>query len=397
MATVIYVTGTGKFPDRRIFASIHDYADAHGWNLQSVEHLECVEDVADLVRLWSPSGFIVNRSSGERNQIPFSAFGDIPVVCFQRPEPLEGRFAAEVYNNASETAAVAARELLSLGLANYAFVNWPTPSAWSPLREREFIRIIRRHGKRAFSFTPVQKTPRKTVPEIAEWMRSLAMPVGVFAANDSVALDVASACRLLGLAIPDDVAIVGVDNDTALCEDHSPSISSVALDYSSAGLIAAEALSEMMRLRAGGQRSAHLSKSYTPGQLVRRESTRRFVKHDRAVSAAVETIRKEACRGLTAKRVLESIPCSRRMAEMRFRSITGRSVLEEILSVRMETAKGLLRQRGEMAIDAIASMAGYKSTSAFSKVFHEKTGLTPSEWRKANKGNAPRKGRISIT
>ena len=120
---------------------------------------------------------------------------------------------------------------------------------------------------------------------------------------------------------------------------------------------------------------------YPPRGIVRRESTRRFPRHDKIVEAAVERIRCEACNGLSAKDVILSFPCSRRSAEMRFRTAVGHSILHEIRRVRLETAKSLLLS-DLTDINAVAHRCGYRSLAAFSIFFRTETGTSPSEWRR---------------
>ena len=384
MKTVIYVNGPGKYPDRRKLSGVHDYAMSHGWNLQSVERLESTADIKAHVKLWSPAGFIVNRA-GNQNKLPPSAFGDIPVVFFEHPVSRNAKDAIRVYNDSAATAASAAKELLSLDFENYAYVNWLSPASWDKIRQDEFKRLVSLYGRRCVAFKPTQTTANKVISAIAGWLKTRPMPIGVFAANDRMAAHVASACKLLGLSVPNDVAIIGVDNDEEICEGQSPTLSSIELDYVAAGRIAAETLDAFMQGRGGRSPNA-MMRSYPPGPVVRRESTRLFAKKDKAISAAVELIRKEACNGISALDVVATIPCSRRMAEIRFRAATGHSILEEILSVRMDMAKQLLSQHTPLPMDVIANRSGYKSLAAFSKAFHDKNGMPPTAWRRQQPG-----------
>jgi LacI family transcriptional regulator len=184
--------------------------------------------------------------------------------------------------------------------------------------------------------------------------------------------------------VPDDVAVIGIDNDDELCERSSPTISSIDPDFIASGRLAGEALDRLMSHPAPVPK--HIM--YPPLLLVRRESTRRFSRHDANVARAVERIRKEACDGLTAGEVVKDFPCSRRMAELRFRSLIGRSILQEIRRVRLETAQHLLGNSA-LGIDFIADKCGYASLSAFSVFFHQETGVSPSIWRMAQ-GKMPR-------
>ncbi len=385
MTTVIYVNGIGKFPDRRKLSGVHDYAVLHGWNLQSVEPIESTADIKAHVKLWSPAGFIVNRA-GNQNRLPPSAFGGCPVVFFEHPLSRNAKDAIRIYNDSAATAATAARELLALNLENYAYVNWFSPTSWGKVRQEEFSRLVSLYGKHCTVFKPTKTSASKVVSELAGWLKTQPLPIGIFAANDVMAVHVSSACRILGLSVPNNVAIIGVDNDEELCEGQSPTLSSIELDYFAAGRIAAETLNAFMHGR-GGRSPNEMMRSYPPGSVVRRESTRLFAKKDKSISAAVEFIRKEACNGISALDVLATIPCSRRMAEIRFRAATGHSILEEILSIRMEKARQLLSQRNPLPIDVIANRSGYKSIAAFSKVFHDKNGTPPTAWRRQQSAN----------
>lgn len=180
---------------------------------------------------------------------------------------------------------------------------------------------------------------------------------------------------LAKLAIPDDVSIVGVDNDEELCEGLKPSLTSVLLDFFAAGQIAAQTLNSMM-----ANRTVKNLDAYPPLCIIRRESTRRFTRPDKIAAMALERIRREACSGLAAIDVIKMFPCSRKTAELRFRAATGNSILHEIRTVRLETAKKLLR--GErLRLDRVADLCGYKSLPSFSNFFRAETGQSPSAWR----------------
>ena len=198
----------------------------------------------------------------------------------------------------------------------------------------------------------------------------------MFAANDHVATLVLSACAVARLSVPQDVAIVGVDNDETTCEGARTSLSSVEIDFFAAGHLAAEALARLM-----SRRPVPPDLLLCPAlRLVRRESTRRFAKYDKLVADAVERIRREACSGLSAADVVESLPCSRRSAELRFRAVIGHSILDEIRRVRLKRAKDLL-SGGTLSIDDVARRCGYDHVSSFSNFFRAETGTSPSAWR----------------
>jgi len=377
MKTVIYVNGTDKIQDRRRLAGVKDYAQRHGWNLQSVEALQSQTHAKELIRIWKPDGFIVCRGAA-LNNFPAKSFGEIPVLFSHNPGMSGNAKENCIFNNANATVETAAKELLSLNLSEYAFVGWLKPIGWSYQRKNAFKSIMTLHGKSLHVFEPSEyRCSSNTITsKLAEWLAALPRPLGILATNDQMALRIVSACHLAGLSIPDDVAVLGIDNDEELCEGMHPTISSIDLGFVDSGRLAAETLDQL--ISTPHAKPEHVM--YPPLRLVRRESTRRLVKHDSYVAKAAERIRLEACNGLTADDIVNNFPCSRRMAELRFRKLIGRSILQEIRSVRLETAQHLLRT-SSLGMDFIANKCGYGSLSSFSVFFHKETGVSPSAWR----------------
>ena len=378
MKTVIYVNGTEKVQDRRRFSGLAEYARKHGWNLQSVEALKSPLQARELIRIWKPDGFVVCRGAA-LNNLPAKCFGGVPVVFSHNPETVRTAKETCIFSDPAATVEMAVKELLSLNLAEYAFVGWMKPTGWSVRRQESFMSLMSMHGRRAHVFDPSRRrcSPNTIAMHLAKWLAALPRPLGVLAANDQIAARVVSACRLAALSVPDDVAIVGIDNDEELCEGSHPTISSVDPDFVASGRLAGETLDRLM----SNPGTAPVSMAFPPLRFVRRKSTMRFSRRDACVAKAVERIRREACNGLTADDVTNVFPCSRRMAEIRFRNLTGRSILQEIHRVRLETAQLLLRT-STSGIDFIADKCGYGSLSAFSLFFHKETGVSPSAYRR---------------
>ena len=379
MTTVIFIKGLDKYPDRAKQAGIADYGRRRGWNVQSVEAIDSQAKLKAVLDLWSPAGIIVNCGAGY-NTLPPSAYGKTPVVFFAFPDASARHPVSCVYNDAKMTADLAAKTLLQLNLASYGYVNWFKPLSWNEMRRQAFCEALSLHGKPIAVFSSRQKRSAERTRAIVSWLRDLPKPIGVFAANDAAASLVANACKLSGLSVPDDVAIVGVDNDVEVCEANTPTLSSIKLNHVLSGQLAAEMLDHLMQKRSRKIQSV----SYPPLGVVNRESTRRFPKTDKAIAQAVERIRKEACAGLNARDVLKDLPWSRRVAEVRFKNLTGHSILAEIRSVRLAAAKSLLRD-GKSSIESIAHQTGYATLPAFSAFFKAETGLSPLAWQKRNR------------
>lgn len=378
MRTVLYVNGTEKFQDRQRLSGVAEYAKKHGWNLQSVESIASPNQAKALMRIWKPDGLIVCRGA-MMNQLSAKCFGDTPVLFSHNPILDESARENCVFNDSAATVEMAGKELLSLDLRGYAFVGWYKPTGWSVQRKLAFKSFMEMHGKETFVFEPSERkcSPNALGPQLAAWLAALPRPLGVLGANDQIAHQVVRACHIVRLEVPEDVAAIGIDNDEELCESSQPSISSIDVGFAASGLIAAEGLDRLM----SDPDVAPMRIKTPPLCLVRRKSTRRLSRHDRDVSIAVERIRREACDGLTARDVTKDFDCSRRMVEIRFRKAIGRSILQEIRHVRIETAQRLLRNP-RLGMGFIANCCGYSSSEVFAIFFRAETGLSPSEWRR---------------
>ena len=211
------------------------------------------------------------------------------------------------------------------------------------------------------------------------FLQSLKKPCGLFTANDAIAKQVTIACAQLGLAIPDDIAIVSVDNDEDICERSFVTITSVQLDFLQAGIQAAEQLDLMM----SGHSDRAASSLFGVDRIVRRKSAPGLPHLDKRMYNALEFIRLHSCGKIAVQDVVRQMGCSRRFADQRFRTTLNRTITDEIHLSRLESAKSHLLH-GE-AIDAVAEKTGYTSAADFRRVFKRYTGISPKRWTKAER------------
>ncbi len=215
---------------------------------------------------------------------------------------------------------------------------------------------------------------------LESWIRALPHPVALFACNDTAGLKVAAACRNAGLSVPRDVAILGVDNEDILCELCVPPLSSVMLDCEQIGYRAAELLARMLERSGSPGASPQL---IAPREVVERSSTHVLPSADPLVEKAVAFIRSMAGKPLRVAGLLKSIPASRRSLEIRFRRALGRSVHDEIVRVRIERARELLRTT-TLTVAAIAASSGFGNPQRFHEAFRRAAGMTPGAYRRSH-------------
>ena len=380
MKTILFFqTGTPEIV-RLKFAGVMDYARDRKWDVKTVDVSGAPRFVRDSIRFWKASGCIAEASGGAEGLAP-SAFGSTPVVYLcHDPRKIKNR-AACVTSDSPAVAKLAADELVALGRESVAFVDWFEPSVyWCETKRAVFMDELSRRGLECSLYTPrpTDATDRISLQRgLREWIAGLPKPCAVFAVSDVIGEQVLAACRALGAKVPEDVAVLAVNDDEQICDAAVPPLSSIRLDYRRTGRLAASLLD-----RAMGGEAVRGHFTVPPDGVARRTSTRLFKRADGEARAAVEAVRRRACEGLRPSEVLGMFSCSRRLAEMRFKAAVGRTITEEIQAVRMERVYALLA-RPEVPIGAIANRCGWPSESFLRRHFRRVAGMSLREWRKA--------------
>ena len=381
METVLYFQPPTKTFAPEKLAGVRDIMKRRHHHVQVIEEKPTTRLVDELWDFWDPLGAIMD-CGGEYNNVDAALFGKHPVVFIgHNPDNLHKR-SLLVSNDQRETARAAARELLSTGYGNFAFVHVPERKKWSELRERGFADALAINGRTCAVFRPNDASGDGIgwMKGLRRFLAALKKPCALFAANDKTAESVLAAAALEGLDTPRDIAVIGVDNFEPICEHTKPSLTSIEPDFRRGGRLAATMLLALS-MSKGVWRGSR-TQTFGPLRVVRRDSTRILSAPDKAVAAALDLIRREACNGLGSSRVAAMFPCSRRQADNRFRRATGRSILEEIHAVQLERAKQLLRDTS-VQMKAISDFCGFTNPNSLRKFFLRETGMTMSAWRAA--------------
>lgn len=275
---------------------------------------------------------------------------------------------------------LAAEHLLERGLQHFAFCGYPPTrtNVWLGGRIRGFRDRLAREGFSCRIFLGRHRTAHRWTQvqrELQAWLASLPKPVGVMGCYDWRARHVLQACATMGLRVPDEVAVIGVDNDT-VCDLAAPPLTSVEQGRFQIGYQAASLLDQMMR----GRRPARAHVSVPPVGVVSRQSTDLIYVADRAVAEALRIIRERACQGLNAIAVAEAVRLSRSALDRRFRGRIGRAVDREIRRVRLARAQEMLA-RTSLPLRIVARETGHCSEQYLSAVFRAACHCTPTQYR----------------
>lgn len=212
--------------------------------------------------------------------------------------------------------------------------------------------------------------------KLARWLRRQEKPIGIMTPDDRLARLLAETCHTLGLAVPEEVGILGADNDLVFCESLAPTLSSVDPGLERMGLLAGQIIEQMLR----GIRPEPYRNMLPPVGVVMRASTDVIASSDPLVREALSMIRAEASSGLTVAALADRFPLSRSAFERRFKAVVGRSPMQQVQRMRIASAKSLLRQT-DLTVEAIAAACGFTSPKKLFTVFKRQTNLTPRQFR----------------
>ncbi len=308
-----------------------------------------------------------------------------PTVFISRPDPLlfrELQLSVFVNDDDRKIVETAAQHLLVQGAAgSYVYAEASTNRAWSRVRGDWFARILRR---RKIPLTRIADTDRLSREAIARRLEALQPPICVLAAYDDTAARVIEACRLAKLSVPESVSVLGIGNDELICSHAVPPLSSVIPDFETEGYRSARELQAMM-LRA--QRPVRREITCGCKGIAQRGSTRGGNSAALLVQEGLAYIRAHALDGIAAADVVRVLKVSRRLADLRFREVTDKSILEHILDIRLdEVCRRLAKTDSPIADIALAC---HCNPNALNALFRRHFGLSMRDWRKLQRKTKP--------
>jgi LacI family transcriptional regulator len=274
-----------------------------------------------------------------------------------------------------------ATHLLERGFRQFAFCGFSN-ELWAKLRLEGFRSAVENTNACISVYETAWRGPNtvrwdKDIAQIAEWVKSLPKPVGIMACNDVRGLHVLDACERSNALVPEEVAVIGVDNEEILCELCNPPLSSVAPDPERIGYEAAELLDALMAKKSLRQRRITIQ----PLRVFARQSTDVTATSDWAVASAARYMREQAVHGCKVSDVLRRVNLSRSALEKRFRRCLNRSPKEEIRRIQIGRIQQLLSET-DFTLEHVAELSGFEHPEYMSVFFKRETGQTPGQYRK---------------
>jgi LacI family transcriptional regulator len=380
-AHVALIVETSIHYGRQVLRGVTRYLRSHdAWSV-FLEQRELWTSPPSWLRNWRGDGVICRKTTPEL--VRWLAKAKVPLIDLNDCVPPLG--VPRIEGDHRAMGVLAADHLLERGFTRFAFCGFGDQT-WSVDRREGFVRRLAERGMTCEIWESNWVGPRARAWEreqerIVQWLSSLRRPIALMACNDQRGQHVLDACQRIDLAVPEEVAVIGVDDDAVLFNLCHPPLSSVLPTAERVGYEAAALLDRIMR----GERPPETSTLIEPLGVIARQSSDVLAIDDAGVASVVRFIRERACQGCSMKDVERFSPMSRSLLERQFRKYLGRSPQAEIRAVQLKRVKQLLAE-SELPLDRIAALAGYAHPEYMSVVFKRETGVTPGEYRRKNGG-----------
>lgn len=304
------------------------------------------------------------------SKIPLVALDFVPGLMYRRKENV-----SFIVEDNERIGRLGAKHLLSLGrMASVGFIPDARERGWSRIRERAFATSVRSTGHKVWVYRAGKET-------LDEWLKALPKPAAVMAAFDFRSKDVLDACERCSLKVPEQVAVLGVDNDRLLCENAATPLSSIDYDQEAFGSLAIKTIVKMVRSRKHwGRRKLMIDMNE---RVVERSSTKPTALSAHLAGRALDFIDRHYGEDISGDDVARCLGVSRRLVELRL-SEAGRPTLRKAIEERRLKELERLLKRTDISISKATSLAGFTNVQRAKYVFRNHYGTSMSDWRTQN-------------
>jgi len=276
------------------------------------------------------------------------------------------------------TGEMAALFFLNRGFSNFAYYGF-NDVIWSRERAEGFRSKIQEHG---YPISMLNNNRSNTeqwsfdLYVLSNWLISLPKPVALFACDDHFALQITETCKINNIAVPEEVAVLGVDNDELLCNISYPPLSSIVLDVETGGYLVAERLHQMMNKEI----TEALDIVIPPLRIESRQSTEKYAVEDKYILKVIEYIKSNYTKDISIDDIINSVPYSRRIVEKKFKEIMRIPIYQFLLQYRIELFSDLLIKTDKPLVD-LALTCGFSDYKNVARIFRKYKKVTPLQYR----------------
>jgi LacI family transcriptional regulator len=377
---VALIVETSTAYGRAILSGISQYVREHGpWTVY-IEQRSLQDPAPPWLERWDGDG-IIARASTPRSARKLAKTG-VPTIDLN--DQVRGLGLPQIHSDHAAIARLAADHLIDRGFRHFAYFGFPV-FEWSVRRQESFTTHVIAAGHQIHEGLPARRVNwshqqaswEDEIEGVAQWVKKLPKPLGIMAGNDIRGIQMLDACRRAGVAVPEEVAVVGVDNEELVCLLAYPPLSSVIPDAYRVGYESAALLDQMMK----GHRVTEMLRSIPPVSVATRQSSDVTAIANPCLASAMQFIRESACQGIGVDDVLTHLSVSRSALQRMFRNELGQTILDAITAIRMQRVKQLLAET-DLSLNDIADRAGFSYVEYLSTSFRRHTGQSPSSYRR---------------
>jgi len=387
--TVALFIETSRAYGRGLCLGIADYARNHGeWNFL-IQERDLRSGLPEWLESWDGDGILCRLSDPAMAEL----FAKAPCPVIDLYGQVRHPKIPFLDTDATSVARMATRFFVNSAFTSFAFCGFP--GLWfSDDRSAAFEAAVRSYGARIhiyeppFSWKGSDVARRESLhpagsPELAAWVEALPPRTAILACNDVRAQLLVKVAARVGRKIPEDLAVMGVDDDQLICELCTPRLTSIRPDTQTLGYTAAHWLHQLMQ----GKVLPYRELLVPPIQITERASTDTIASDDEVLVKALRFIRDHAHEPMDANRVIGHVGLARSSVEIRFRNTLGRTIKAEITRARINRSSVLLRET-QMNLEEIAHACGFATASHFLRIFKQERGITPGSFRGSLSGDS---------
>lgn len=385
MAKILLLTDFSSGYSRNLLKGIVRYSKEVGnWSFQRMplyyRMLYGENGVVEWAKKWQADAIIAQLSD-----VNIELLNDLNIPIIVQNYRDRNKAVSNLTGDYFNTGVMAAKFFLNRGYRNFAFYGFKG-AIWSRERADGYSHEIEKQGYKLAILENDNKDREEwsynhTV--LGNWLQSLPKPVALFACDDHFALQISETCNVYNINVPDDIAILGVDNDDLLCNISDPPLSSIVLDVENGGYNAGKLLHQLITKEI----TEPFNIVVNPLIIERRKSTEKYAVSDKNIRTILNYIEKNYANHLSVEELVKQVPLSRRVLEKKFKEETGESLYQYIQNYRIDQFTRLLITTDYSLFEA-ALQSGFENYKNVSRIFRKYKALSPAEYRKRYKCNS---------
>ena len=359
---------------RELLAGIAKYGRLHDWRIR-YEQGGIRRDEPEWLKDWQGDG-VITRCPNPNYSIQLAQKGMVVVSHRAKPNNNEYHYCPPI-DNGLNIGKLAAEYFLNKGYQNFAFIGHDD-TEYSLNRQQGFVEHLAKQGFSCPIFTSHERGIEENDllhQRERQFLETLPLPCAILTANDERGAQILGTCMECNIAVPEKIAVLGVDNDPLLCDLAYPPLSSISPNVKREGWLLASYLDQLM-----SHGKADIIPECLPDQVIERQSSSQDAVEDEALARALHIIRSKAFTGINIEEVASAVGLSRRSLERRFSSQLHTTINAHISQILVDRVKALL-QETDYTIEHIASLVGLDHMQRLYQLFKKRTGMTPAEFR----------------